>query len=69
MELPKLQDLWSEIDPNRDDVRFLCINPIDEMDVMRAFWEGSEYTMMAVDAGPGGVTLIFGMRSRSTCAQ
>ena len=49
MELPQLQDLWSEVSAKRgDEVVFLCVNRGDAPEVIETYWKRQGFNMRAV---------------------
>jgi len=46
--MPHLQELWSELSSERDDVVFLCVNAKDPAPTIAKYWGQGPYTMQAV---------------------
>ncbi len=66
MEMPELQDLWSEVSENRDDVVFLCVNIGDEKKVISDWWEKDGFTMAAVRQEDDEISQAFGVQAYPT---
>ncbi len=64
--MPELQDLWSEVSEQRDDVVFLCVNIGDEKDVINEWWEKDGFTMAAVRQDGSAVSEAFGVMAYPT---
>ncbi len=60
-----MQDLWSEVD--KDKVAILAVNPDDDADVIRDYWEEAGFTFTALrdEMGVQAVT-PFGVRAFPT---
>lgn len=64
--MPELQDLWSEVSQNRDDVVFLCVNIGDEKEVIAKWWEEEGFTLRAVRQKQDEVSRAFGVQAYPT---
>jgi hypothetical protein len=64
--MPHLQDLWSEVGNERDDVAFLCVNTGDDKDVIAGYWEDDGFTLQAVRQQGNDVSDAFGVKAYPT---
>ncbi len=64
--MPELQDLWSEISKNRDDVLFLCVNIGDAKEVIAQWWQEDGFTMQAVRQEDDEISEAFGVQAYPT---
>ncbi|MBC8329679.1 MAG: TlpA family protein disulfide reductase [Planctomycetes bacterium] len=64
--MPELQDLWSEVSQERDDLVFLCVNIGDDKDVIAKWWEEDGFTMSAVRQDGDAVSQAFGVMAYPT---
>jgi peroxiredoxin len=62
-EMPHLQNLWSEVQEQRDDVVFLCVNVGDEKDVIQEWWKKDGFTLKAVQQTGSAVSDAFGVQA------
>lgn len=43
--MPHLQELWSELSNERDDVAFVCVNPTDDTATIQGYWTKNGFGM------------------------
>ena len=60
--MPQLQSLWSEVNKERDDVVFLCVNIGDEKDVIQKWWGEDGFTLKAMRQDGSAVSNAFGVQ-------
>jgi AhpC/TSA family protein len=61
--MPHLQSLWSEVQKQRDDVVFLCVNIGDEKEVIEKWWKEDSFTLKAVQQTGSAVSDAFGVQA------
>ena len=64
--MPHLQDLWSEVAKEREDVEFLAINLGDEKEVIESWWKEGGFTLRAVKQEGGTLSTAFGVKAYPT---
>lgn len=64
--MPHLNDLWSEITDDREDVQFYAVNLSDEKKVIADYWKEGEFDFPPVRQEDGEVSKAFGVRAYPT---
>ena len=65
-EIPKLQDLWSEVSTQRNDVAFLAVNLDDPKEGIEQWWKDNGFTLRAVLQDDEDVSEAFGVEAYPT---
>ena len=64
--MPHLQDLWSEISKQRDDVAFLAVNINDPKDRIAKWWADEGFTLPAMRQQKDEVSQAFKVKAYPT---
>ena len=64
--MPHLQELWSELQEQRDDVVILCVNGRDKPNVISSYWTQNDFGMTALREKRHAASRAYGIQANPT---